>query len=334
MAVATGIGSMPGTDFGESLRIVLDRLPDLPHLPELPARGVGAAMIGRTLGAFTHLGFDLQPAGWRLTDAVGIDQRRAASLLAQDLDRLEELTQGYTGEFKVSLVGPWTLAALVERPRGDKLLADVGARRELAQALAEAVGAHLEDLGRRVPGATFILQVDEPMLPAILGGQVPTASGFHRHRSVTEPEASQALSWVYDAVREAGASPLTHSCAADVPIGLLHDAGSAVSIDPGVLAAARFEELARCLDDRKRVYLGVAPTPNQVPWQPGDLIMRTNRLLDMLGFDPAEVTDYLVLTPACGLSGSGGVSGSSAETSSLVSSSLGAIHSAAQEVGA
>jgi len=334
MAVATGIGSMPGTDFGESLRIVLDRLPDLPHLPELPARGVGAAMIGRTLSTLTHLGFDLQPAGWRLTDSAGVDQRRAASLLAQDLDVLEELTQGYVGEFKVSMTGPWTLAALVERPRGDKLLADVGARRELAQAMAETVGAHLGDLQRRIPGASFVMQVDEPMLPAILAGRVPTASGFHRHRSVDEPTASQALSWVYDAIRAAGASPLTHSCADDVPIGLIHAAGSAVSVDPNVLAAARYEELARCLDDRQRVFLGVAPTPNQVAWHPGELITRTNRLLDMLGFDPAEVTDYLVLTPACGLSGSDGPSGSPAATSALVSSSLGAIHSAAQDVGA
>ena len=57
------------------------------------------------------LGFDLQPAGWRLTDAPGVDHRRARSLLAQDLDMFEELTQGYEGQLKVQLTGPWTLAA-------------------------------------------------------------------------------------------------------------------------------------------------------------------------------------------------------------------------------
>ena len=52
---------------------------------------------------------------------------------------LEELTQGFDGTLKVQVAGPWTLAATVERQRGDKVLADVGARRDLAQALAEGV---------------------------------------------------------------------------------------------------------------------------------------------------------------------------------------------------
>lgn len=334
MALASGVGSMPGSDFGESLGIVLDQLPELPHLPELPARGVSAAMIGRTLGLITHLGFDLQPAGWRLTDAPGRDQRRARSLLDQDLDLLEEMTQGYTGEFKVQVAGPWTLAAIVERPRGDKLLADHGARRELAQALAEAVTIHIGDLGRRMSGAQLTVQVDEPLLPAVLAGGVPTASGFHRHRSVSAAAASQALSWVYSAIADNGAQPLTHCCADDVPIQLLRDAGSQVSVDPTVLAAGRYEELAQYLDSGMRLFLGVAPTPNQQPWQPGDLLVSTHRLLEMLGFDPAGVRDYLVLTPACGLSGSGSSPSSGRSTAALVSASLGAIHSAAQDVGA
>ena len=40
--VATGIGSMPGTDPMEAARIVVGELPDFPHLAELPARGPGA----------------------------------------------------------------------------------------------------------------------------------------------------------------------------------------------------------------------------------------------------------------------------------------------------
>ncbi len=93
----------------------------------------------------------------------------------------------------MQVAGPWTLAATVERPRGDRLLADHGARRELAQALAEGVRGHVADLRRRVPGATLLVQVDEPVLPAVLAGQVPTASGFGRHRSVDPPRASEAL---------------------------------------------------------------------------------------------------------------------------------------------
>ncbi len=45
---ATGIGSMPGTDPAEVIAVILGELPDFPYLPELPARGPGADLTGRT----------------------------------------------------------------------------------------------------------------------------------------------------------------------------------------------------------------------------------------------------------------------------------------------
>ncbi|HET8603347.1 MAG TPA: methionine synthase, partial [Marmoricola sp.] len=168
---ASGIGSMPGADaaaYDEAVRIVLGELPDLPHLPELPGRGAHTNMTGRALAVMAELGADLQPAGWRLTDAPGADHRRARSLLAQDLDAVEEQAQGFEGTFKIQVAGPWTLAATVERPRGDRVLADHGARRELAQALAEGLRAHVADVRRRLPGADVVVQVDEPALPDVL----------------------------------------------------------------------------------------------------------------------------------------------------------------------
>lgn len=287
----------------EAVRTVLGELPELPHLPELPGRGAVAGMTGRALAVVAELGFDLQPAGWRLTDAPGIDHRRARSLLAQDLDALEEHAQEYAGPLKVQVAGPWTLAATVERPRGDRLLADVGARRELAQALAEGVRDHVADVRRRLPGAEVLVQVDEPALPAVMGGGVPTASGFHRHRSVDPPRASEALGWVFDAIAGSGASPLAHCCAADVPVALLRGAGArAVSVDLDVLAAAAYDEVGAALDAGDRVFLGVVPAtdPAHVPTV-RQVVERVRRLLDMLGFDPDEVAGRLVLTPSCGL---------------------------------
>lgn len=315
-AVATGIGSLPGDDIHEAVRLVLGELPDLPFLPELPARGATAGMTGRTLALVADLGFDLQPAGWRLTDRPGVDHRRARSLLAEDLDALEEHAQGgfvAGGELKVQVAGPWTLAATVERPRGDRLLADHGARRELAQALAEGVAVHVADLQRRLPGARILVQVDEPALPAVLRAAVPTASGFGRHRTVHPPQASEALEWVFVAVTDAGAIPVAHCCAADAPIGLFRHAGAhAVSVDLDQLAAAAYDDLGTALDAGERVLLGVVPAtdPARVPRdkpkdRPSDkqVVERVLRLLDMLGFDPDEVTGQLVLTPACGLAG-------------------------------
>jgi methionine synthase II (cobalamin-independent) len=293
---------MPGEDFRESLRLVLGDLPDLPHLPELPARDAIAGMTGRTVALIGELGFDLQPAGWRLTDAPGIDHRRARSLFAQDLDVLEEQTQGFEGTLKVQVAGPWTLASTIEKPRGDRVLSDVGARRELAQALAEGVREHLADVQRRVPGADLILQLDEPALPAVMGGQIPTASGFNRHRSVTPPLASEALEWVLAAAGDT--ATVVHCCAAEPPIALLRGAGAGgVSLDLGVLAAGAYDDLATALDEGATVLLGVVPSSGTVVPTTRSVVDRVQRLLDMLGFDPGEVADRLVLTPSCGLAG-------------------------------
>ncbi len=307
MTGATGVGSMPGTeqvDLREAVSLVLALVPDLPFLPEVPGRGPHADLTGRALAVMAELGADLQPAGWRLTDASGIDHRRARSLLAQDLDTAEELTQGYTGPFKIQVAGPWTLAATVERPRGDRVLADRGARRELGQALAEGLRGHVADVQRRIPGATIVVQVDEPALPAVLAGAIPTASGFHRHRSVDAPAASPALEEVFAAVSESGATAVAHCCASDVPLRLLTGAGAAgVSVDLDVLPASAYDDLAELLEQERPVHLGVVPsaTPSTPPTEAA-VTERVLRLLDMLGLDPGSASS-LVLTPSCGLAG-------------------------------
>lgn len=311
---ATGVGSFPGTDqrdYDEALAVVLGELaPDehgLAFVPEVPGRGAPAGMTGRTLGLVTELDADLQPEGWRLTGTSGapaVDQRRARSLIAQDLDALEEQAVGHAGPFKVQVTGPWTLAATVERPRGDKLLADHGARRELAQALAVAVADHVADVRRRLPGATeLVLQLDEPALPAVLAAAVPTASGFGKHRAIHPPEASEALAWVLDAASAAGATPWVHCCAPDVPIGLLRGAGArGVMLDLDLLDAAGHDAAAEALEAGDTVVLGVVPTTGPLP---GDklLVERVLRWLDMLGLDPEQVGAGLAVSPSCGLAG-------------------------------
>jgi methionine synthase II (cobalamin-independent) len=311
VTLASGVGSLPGEDPAEAVRIVVGELPDLPHLPELPGRGPTASMTGRALaivaGVGSGLGADLQPAGWRLTGgASGLDQRRAGSLLAQDLDMLEEALQGYTGHLKVQVAGPWTLAATVERPRGDKVLADHGARRELAQALAEGVRVHLADVRRRVAGAgPLLLQVDEPALGAVLAAQVPTASGFGRHRAVDRPELSEHLAWVFTAAAESGAEPWAHSCASGTPLDLLRGAGArGLSVDVDLLAPADHEELGAALDAGEGVALGVVPALDPAtPPTDGALTDRVLGWLDMLGLDPGVVGQQLLVTPSCGLAG-------------------------------
>jgi methionine synthase II (cobalamin-independent) len=305
VSVATGVGSWPGDDadsYAEALRVVLGESPDLPYLPELPGRGEPAGMVGRAVAMVAELGFDLQPAGWRLTDRPGVDHRRARSLLAQDLDALEEQTQDLRGSVKVQVAGPWTLAASIEKPRGDKVLSDHGARRELAQALAEGVATHLADVRRRVAAERVVVQVDEPALTAVLAGQVPTASGFGRHRVVHPPEASAALEWVLAA---AGEDPWVHSCAAGVPWQLLRGAGArGLSADLAVLTADDMDVLAEALEAGETVALGVVPSlePATLPDAKG-VTEQVLRWLEMLGLDPETVSERLAITPSCGLAG-------------------------------
>ena len=52
---ASGVGSLPGIDPAEALRIVVGELPEFAHLPELPQRGAGADLIGRTAGLLVDL---------------------------------------------------------------------------------------------------------------------------------------------------------------------------------------------------------------------------------------------------------------------------------------
>ena len=309
MSRATGIGSFPGSeegDYAEAVRVVLGELPDLPHVPEVPGRGVHAAMTGRGLAVMAGLAADLQPAGWRLTDASGADHRRAKSLLAQDLDTVEELAQDIGGTFKTQVVGPWTLAATVEKPRGDKLLSDHGARRELAQALAEGVRVHLADLKRRLRDVErWIVQIDEPALASVIGGKVPTASGFGRHRSVDLPEASAHLGWVIEAIVEAGGEPWVHSCASDTPWSLVAGAGATgLSADLSMLGTGDVDVFAEALEGGRTAALGVVPSTDP-EGRPSDapVTERVQRWLDMLGLDPEVVSERLVITPTCGLAG-------------------------------
>jgi hypothetical protein len=143
----------------------------------------------------------------------------------------------------------------------------------------------------------------------VLAGRVPTASGFHRHRSVDPPRAVEALEPVLAAAVDAGADPLVHCCAADVPVGLLRQAGArAVSVDASALAAAVYDEIGALLDAGDRLYLGIVPAtdpPTDPPAEPTARAVadRARRLLDMLGYETGEVADRLVLTPACGMAG-------------------------------
>jgi len=317
--IATGIGSLPGTDPIAAARLLYDELPELPHIAELPARGPSAGLVGRTAGLLVDLPVDLQPAGWRLVDRPGADQRRAMSMLRQDLDALDEVFDGYAGPLKLQVGGPWTLAATLEKTRGDKVLSDHGARRDLTESLAEGVRLHVVEVARRLPGATIVLQLDEPGLPAVLAGDVPTVSGFGRLRVVDAAAAQTALAAVIDA---AGVPVLVHCCALDVPVGLLRRAGAAgVAFDLSIFPRndPQTAELAEAAEAGVVLVVGAVPsTPQSSSEASGRSSSRSEpdpggevgalrslvaRLWQRLDQPPDALAATVVVTPACGLAG-------------------------------
>lgn len=280
----TAAGSLPGDDFRGSLQAMAEALPELTPLPELPARGVGSDMVGRALGLVGGLAFDLQPAGWRLTDHSDAAHRRAQALWRRDLDDAEELLQDFDGTLKVAVAGPWTLSAMVERPAGDKLLADHGARRELAQALTEGVATLAETLARRLPHVPVQWQLDEPAVAAVREGGIPTASGFSRHRKVDDREISEAWAPFTEAI--------LHCCAGGRWLDLAASAGfTSAWVDARLVA---IDHLGRWLDEGRDLVLGVVDTraARQAADQVVDSVRRVTR--------EVGVPEDLVLAPACG----------------------------------
>jgi methionine synthase II (cobalamin-independent) len=302
----TGIGSWPGTDAADATKIAFAECPDLPYLPELPARGPAAQLVGRGAVLLSGLAVDLQPAGWRLADAPNRDARLARSLFRQDLDVLEEVAQGYAGPVKVSVAGPWTLAAALERPRGDRVVADHGARRDVVQSLTDGIGALVVELRRRLPEVDLVVQLDEPLLPAVLTGSLSTASGFSRHRSVDRPEVTEAYSeLVAHLARSTPAPPVVvHCCAAGAPVALLREAGLAGSaLDLGQMGTGTWDEVGEGLAEGFWFGAGALPTDGPAALaRPEAVATRVLARLDDLGLD-AETGLRTVLTPACGLAG-------------------------------
>ncbi|TAM86881.1 MAG: methionine synthase [Jatrophihabitans sp.] len=296
---ATGIGSLPGTDAGEAVRLVFGELPDLPHLPELPARGPGASMVGRGAALLVDLPVELAATRWTLTGRPGRDLRRARDLLERDLDVLQAEAAGYAGVLKVQAAGPWTLAAGIELASGHTVVSDPGAVRDLSASLTEGLRLHLADLARRVPGATFVLQVDEPSLPAVLAGRIPTPSGYGTVRAV----GAETVTRMLRPVLEVAGHRVVHCCAPEVPVALLRDAGAdAVSLDASLLTAASYDALGEAVDAGTALWLGTVPAIDA----PISLDLSRSVIQELwsaLGFPLQQAADVLVPTPACGLAG-------------------------------
>ncbi len=303
---------MPGRSAREAAEVVAGELPDSPFLPELPARGPGGDLIGRTGGLLAEVAADLSiepiPTGWRLTTSSTRTTRLAQSWLREDLDQAEERFAGSAGTFKLQLAGPWTLAASLETASGSLALADPGLVHELSQAMNIVATDHVADVRRRLGTREIILQIDEPSLPAVLAGRIRTASGFGRYEPVSVPEVSTFLRPLAET---AGVGQSVLHCCAEYPFDVAGSAGfKAISLDLlGALAHGEHEVdsmIATSIESGVDLFAGLVPAqfPNsrtveeiaESGWGALDSLWRRT------GLETRRLRE-LVVTPTCGLAG-------------------------------
>jgi hypothetical protein len=301
VGAATGVGSLPGTDIAEAQRIVFGELPDLPHLAELPGRGPGSDMLGRSAGFLVELPVQLYAGRWQVAPRPGHDLRVTSDLLERDLDQLTEQADRYVGVLKLQSAGPWTLAAGLDLQIGGRLLRDPGAVRDLTVSLAEGLRRHVDEVHKRLPGASLMLQLDEPSLSAVLAGQVPTESGLGAYRAVEDADAASALRTVIDAV---GVPVVIHTCAPGVPLRTLRDAGAAaVSLDLGLLKD--LDPLGEAIEAGVGLFAGAVPSLPAAGGRADGKVAaeRVRKVWQRLGFSASQLAQQVVVTPACGLAG-------------------------------
>lgn len=306
-ANASGVGSWPGIAARQAAEVVVGELAGaLAHIVELPARGVGADMLGRAGALLIDVAIDTVPRGYRLTARPGAVTRRAVSLLDEDMDALEEAWEaaGLRNDgrvVKVQAPGPITLAAEIELSNGHRAITDPGALRDLGASLAEGVSAHRAGLARRLE-AEVVVQFDEPSLPKALGGGLRGVTAL----SPVAPLDAEVAAGLLDAcATTVGGEVLLHCCAPDLPWDLLQrSAFRAVSVDAGALGAADLDGVAEFVESGRTVALGVVAR-DAPPRRPSaeEVAAAVVAVTDRLGFARAALRDRVGVTPACGLAG-------------------------------
>ncbi|QCB96927.1 hypothetical protein E5206_08310 [Arthrobacter sp. PAMC25564] len=308
---ATALGPWPGEDPVEATRIVRGELgsPHLPFLAELPDRGVGSDALGRTASLLVELAVDVQPYGWRIVDRPGKDLMRARSALSTDINILADVIgaeDSPAADVKVQLRGPLSLAAGLHLHNGERALIDYGARRDIAASLAAGVDGYLSRVATAAPGARIVVQIDEPEIASVLGGTIPTSSGYRTLRSVPGQEITESWQLVIDALRAAGAVEIVVSVPeVEAPFDRILAAGAdGIAVPLRGLTSRQWEQLAGAVEAGKRLWAGALDVADPAARLPkvSDVVEDVWRPWRQLGL-PAATLGALRITPSDGLAG-------------------------------
>jgi len=292
LGVPTAIGSLPHHDRDEAVSFVLERLPELPAAPSLPALHRRESMIAQA--AWGINGISISDGGAVTVDPGGVDPDAPLGDPTLDgpafatLQRFLLAVAGRAGPIKLQLTGPVTLGLVLQAagvaPALAFRIAGSAVRERALQllALAEALA----------PGTPLVVFIDEPGLAADLplgvGETIDLVSGALaaiEPRAVTGLHCCGAADW--RVLLQAGPQILS------LPV----DVGG-----PGLVASAG--ALASFIEQGGWVAWGAVPTDGPLGGSAGRLWRVLSTLwcsLVQSGCDPAQLRRQAMMTPACGL---------------------------------
>ena len=151
----------------------------------------------------------------------------------------------------------------------------------------------------RVPGAQVVVQLDEPSVPAVLLGGLPTASGFGKLPAVESQVVEEELTRLIGRVP---APVVLHCCALRAPLDLFRASGAqALSFDLALVQD--LDAVGTAVESGAHLFLGVVPGTDTTLPAPKATASRLSAWWRELGFDAEQLHTAVTLTPACGLAG-------------------------------
>ncbi|HET9875834.1 MAG TPA: methionine synthase, partial [Mycobacterium sp.] len=182
-----------------------------------------------------------------------------------------------------------------------RAITDPGATRDLAASLAEGARAHRDGLARRLD-TRAVVQFDEPLLAAAVGGRLAGVTAMTSVAAIDEASATALLDVCVAAL---GADVLVHGCTPGLPWNVVLRSGvTAVSVDAGALAAGDYDGMAEFVDSGRTVMLGVVPAtaPQRLP-SVEEVGAAAAAVTDRIGLPRSVLAERIGISPACGLAG-------------------------------
>ncbi|MFT4200858.1 MAG: vitamin-B12 independent methionine synthase [Gordonia sp. (in: high G+C Gram-positive bacteria)] len=301
--LGTGVGPMPGADPLVAARTAFDEVA-LPFVPELPARGLGADPVGRTAALLVDIPVDVIGGDYRLASGPTRLMSRADGYLRSDLDAVEEVVErsGSSSPVKLSVLGPFSFAAVAELPGGHKLVHDAGAWRDVAASLAEGVALRADDLARRL-GGEIVVQLDEPLVGRVIDGQITPLTRLDVNPPIPVADVAAVLTEITERI---GRPVVLHTGAlrrwdlvATLP-------GCAASFDLTRVAIDEYDMLGDFLDGGGGLIAGVVPASEPAaPVSVDELAAGVVGLVDRIGLPRAVLTEQVAVAPTGGLAEAG-----------------------------